>query len=87
MIRAPFLMIVPLLLAACDPQAVVDGTVRRTAGEVVQAVVGKEMPAAPAAAATECILQAATTKENIRNLAMRPATQACFAAAGVPQVL
>jgi hypothetical protein len=110
MIRAPFLMpvllvVAPLLLAACDPQAVVDGTVRRTAGEVVQAVVAREMPAAPAAAATECILQAASieeqralardigveagtqTKENIRNLAQRPATQSCFAAAGVPQVL
>ena len=26
------------------------------------------------------------TKENIRNLALRPAAQACFAANGVPQV-
>lgn len=107
MIRAPFVMpflllAAPLLLAACDPQAMVDGTVRRTAGEVVEAVVIKEMPAAPAKAATECILQAASieeqralardlgveagtqTKENIRNLALRPAAQACFAASGVP---
>ena len=93
-----------LFLAACDPQAALDNTVRRTAAEVVEAVVIREMPAAPAKAATECILQAASmeeiralardigveagtqTKENIRNLALRPAAQACFAASGVPAV-
>ena len=93
-----------LVLAACDPQAAIDGTVRRTAGDVVFAVVNRDMPAAPARAATECILQAATveeqralardvgveagtqTVENIRNLALRPVAQACFAASGVPPV-
>ena len=93
-----------LALAACDPQAMADNTTRRDAADVVEAVVIREMPAAPAKAATECILQAASieevralaadygveagtlTKENIRNLAMRPAAQACFAASGVPPV-
>lgn len=93
-----------LALAACDPQAMADNTTRRAAADVVEAVVIREMPAAPAKAATECILQAASieevralaadygveagtlTKENIRNLAMRPAAQACFAASGVPPV-
>ena len=95
---------VVLLLAACDPQAAIDDATRRTAAEVVEAVVIREMPAAPAKAATECILQAASieetralardfgveagtqTRENIRNLALRPAAQACFAASGVPPV-
>lgn len=94
-----------LTLAACDPQAAVDDVVRRTAADVVYAVVNRDMPAAPARAATECILQAATmpeiralardvgveagtlTVENIRNLALRPAAQSCFAASGVPPVL
>jgi hypothetical protein len=93
-----------LLLAACDPADLADQTARRAAAEVVEAVVIREMPAAPAKAATECILQAATveeiralardigveagtqTKENIRNLGLRPAAQACFAASGVPAV-
>jgi hypothetical protein len=92
------------VLAACDPQEMADKVTRRTAGEVVEAVVVREMPAAPAKAATECILQAASieeiralardigveagtqTKENIRNLALRPAATACFAASGVPPV-
>lgn len=91
-----------MILAACDPQDVADKTVRRAAAEVVLPVVSRDMPAAPAQAATECILQAATieeqralardigveagtqTKENIRNLALRPVAQACFAASGVP---
>ncbi|NGM47316.1 hypothetical protein G5B31_17400 [Rhodobacter sp. SGA-6-6] len=93
-----------LALAACDPQAMADNTARRAAADVVEAVVMREMPAAPAKAATECILQAASieevralaadfgveagtlTKENIRNLATRPAAKACFAASGVPPV-
>ena len=102
--HALLLTMTALTLAACDPQAAIDGAVRRTAGDVVYAVVSRDMPAAPARAATECILQAATmpeinglardvgveagsqTKENIRNLSLRPATQACFAASGVPPV-
>jgi hypothetical protein len=93
-----------LALAACDPQAVADKTVRRAAYDVVFPVVNRDMPAAPAQAATDCILNAATmpevrmlardlgveagtqTRENIRNLALRPAAQSCFAAAGVPPV-
>ncbi|MGB4828912.1 MAG: hypothetical protein WBP18_16885 [Paracoccaceae bacterium] len=104
MIRYATPLLALMVLAACDPQATVDDAVRRTAGDVVYAVVSRDMPAAPARAATECILQAATmpeirglardvgveagtqTKENIRNLARRPATQACFAASGVPPV-
>lgn len=93
-----------LLLAACDPQAAIDNATRRTAAEVVEPVVGRELPPPQAKAATECILQVASieeiralardigveagtqTKENIRNLALRPAAQACFAASGVPPV-
>jgi hypothetical protein len=93
-----------VVLAACDPQAAIDNTVRRTAAEVVEPVVARELQGPMAKAATECILQAASmpeiralardigveagtqTKENIRNLALRPAAQACFAANGVPPV-
>jgi hypothetical protein len=100
--RISFPLFGVLLLAACDPQALADSTVRRTAAEVVFPVVNREMPAAPAQAATECILQAASieeqralardigveagtqTKENIRNLALRPVAKECFAASGVP---
>lgn len=102
--RAATLLICLPFIAACDPQAVADKTTRRMAGDVVEAVVLRDMPAAPAKAATECILQAASveevraiaadygveagtlTKENIRNLALRPAAQSCFAASGVPPV-
>jgi hypothetical protein len=103
-LTAGLLTLSALALAACDPGAFADKTVRRAATEVVQAVVVREMPAAPAAAATECIVQAASieeqralardlgveagsqTVENIRNLALRPTAQTCFAAAGVPPV-
>lgn len=102
--HAALLMLAALALAACDPQAALDDAMRRTAGDVIFPVVSRDMPAAPARAATECILQAADiaeirglardvgveagsqTKENIRNLSLRPATQACFAASGVPPV-
>ncbi|MCB6178509.1 hypothetical protein LHP98_10235 [Rhodobacter sp. Har01] len=91
-----------LPLAACDPQEMADKTVRRAAYDVVFPVVNRDMPAGLAAAATDCILNAASmpevrmlardvgveagtqTKENIRNLALTPSAQACFAAAGVP---
>lgn len=101
----PAILLIGLpFLAACDPQAVADNTSRRMAGDVVERVVLRDMPAAPAKAATECILQAGSieeiralaadygveagslTKENIRNLALRPAAQSCFAASGVPPV-
>ena len=102
--RAATLLICLPFIAACDPQKIADDTTRRMAGDVVEAVVLRDMPAAPAKAATECILQAASveevraiaadygveagtlTKENIRNLALRPAAQSCFAASGVPPV-
>ncbi len=104
MLRKLICLPLPLILAACDPQAAIDDTVRRTAAEVVEPVVGRELPPPMAKAATECILQAASmpeiralardigveagtqTKENIRNLALRPAAQACFTANGVPPV-
>ncbi|WP_135449179.1 MULTISPECIES: hypothetical protein [Tabrizicola] len=100
----PALALVVLALAACDPAEMADRTMRRAAGDVVFAVVNRDMPAGPAQAATECILDAATmpeiralardigveagtqTKENIRNLALRPAAQSCFAANGVPPI-
>lgn len=56
------------LLPACDPAEVADKAVRRAAADVVFAVVNRDMPAAPAQAATECILNAATMPE-IRALA------------------
>lgn len=72
------LVLSALLLAACDPQDVADQTVRRAAAEVVEAVVVREMPAAPAAAATECILQAASIEEQralARDLGVEAGTQ------------
>jgi hypothetical protein len=94
-----------IALAACDPQVMADKTTRNLARDVVLPVVSRDMPAGPASAAAECILNAADmpeiralardygveagtqTRENIRNIALRPAAQACFAASGVPQVL
>ncbi len=91
-------------LAACDPQALADKTTRNLARDVVMPVVARDLPAASAEAATECILNAAAmpevrmlardygveagsqTKDNIRNIALRPAAQTCFAAHGVPPV-
>ena len=57
-----------VLLPACDPAEVADKAMRRAAADVVFAVVNRDMPAAPAQAATECILNAATMPE-IRALA------------------
>jgi hypothetical protein len=93
-----------LALAACDPAEVVDSAVKRTAHTVVFPVVNVDMPADPARAATNCILDAASpdelrllardvgveagssTKATIRDIALRPAAQACFAASGVPPI-
>jgi hypothetical protein len=90
------------VLAACSPADVVGKVNRRAAESVVEPVVNIDMPAGPAAAATACILDAATPGEiqalardvgvvagtsttvRIRELALRPAAQACFAANGVP---
>ena len=92
------------LVAACDPGALADKAVQRTASSVVFPVINLDMPAGPAQAATDCILTSASpdelrllardvgveagtsTKATIRDIALRPATQACFAANGVPQV-
>lgn len=92
------------LLAACDPGELADKAVRRTAETVVFPVVNVDMPADPARAATDCILNAASpdevrllardvgveagtsTKATIRDIGLRPAAQACFAAAGVPPI-
>jgi hypothetical protein len=92
------------LLAACDPAKVADSAVKRAASSVVFPVVNIDMPAGPAQAATDCILNTASpderqllardvgveagssTKATIRSIALRPAAQACFAAAGVPPI-
>ena len=50
-------------LGACDPGELADKAVRRAAESVVQAVVVSDMPKAPARAATDCILGAATPDE------------------------
>lgn len=102
--RLPAALAVLVLLAACDPAELADKAVRRTAQSVVFPVVNLDMPAGPAEAATECILNAASpdelrllardvgveagtsTKATIRDIALRPAAQSCFAAAGVPPI-
>lgn len=93
-----------LALAACDPQVMADKATRNIAGDVVRPVVARDLPAGPAEAAVNCILENSTasehralardvgveagsqTKENIRNIALRPGAEACFAAHGVPPV-
>jgi hypothetical protein len=102
--RLPAALAALVLLAACDPAELADKAVRRTAQSVVFPVVNLDMPAGPAEAATECILNAASpdelrllardvgveagtsTKATIRDIALRPAAQSCFAAAGVPPI-
>lgn len=101
---AGLLLVAALLVSACDPGELADSAVRRAASSVVFPVVNVDMPAGPAQAATDCILNAATaderrllardvgveagtsTKATIRDLALRPAAQSCFAAAGVPPI-
>lgn len=51
------------LLAACDPQALADKALRRTAESVVQPVLAGEMPGNVAYVATQCILDAAAPAE------------------------
>lgn len=92
------------VLPACDPQVFADKTTRQIAEQVVFPVVNVDMPAGPAKAATNCILDAASveehrllardvgveagslTKATIRDIALRPAAQSCFAANGVPPI-
>jgi len=52
-----------LALAACDPQAFANKTARQLASSVVFPVVNIDMPAGPAQAATDCILDAASPEE------------------------
>ncbi|MFE3838445.1 hypothetical protein [Pseudogemmobacter sonorensis] len=103
--RRGLLLLAPLALAACDPQHLADRTARSMAADVVLPVVSRDLPAGPAQAATECVLQNAApaeiralardigveagsqTRENVRNISLRPGTQSCFAASGVPPVL
>jgi len=55
-------------VAACSPQVFADKTARQIAESVVFPVVNINMPAGPAQAATDCILNAASPEE-IRLLA------------------
>ncbi len=93
-----------LLLSACSPQVFADKTMRQVAETVVIPVVNVDMPAGPAKAAANCILDAASpdeirllardvgvvagtsTKATIRDIALRPGAQACYAANGVPPI-
>ncbi|WP_309663670.1 hypothetical protein [Tabrizicola sp.] len=93
-----------ILLPACDPQVFADKTARQIAETVVFPVVNVDMPAGPARAATNCILDAASpdelrllardvgveagtsTKATIRDIALRPAATACFAANAIPPI-
>ncbi len=102
--RAGAALLVLLVLSACDPAEMADKAVRRTAESVVFPVVNIDMPADPAQAATNCILDAASpdelrllardvgveagtsTKATIRDIALRPAAQACFSAHAVPPI-
>lgn len=102
--RAGAALLALLALSACDPAEMADKAVRRTAESVVFPVVNIDMPADPAQAATNCILDAASpdelrllardvgveagtsTKATIRDIALRPAAQACFAAHAVPPI-
>jgi hypothetical protein len=102
--RAAFALSALLLVAACDPAELADKALRRTAETVVFPVVNLDMPAGPARAATDCILNAASSDElrllardvgveagtstnaTIREIALRPAAQTCFAANGVPPI-
>jgi hypothetical protein len=52
-----------IAIAACDPGELVDSALKRTAYSVVFPVVNIDMPAGPAQAATNCILDAAGTEE------------------------
>lgn len=58
-----FALAVVIPLAACDPGELADSAVRRAAASVVFPVVNVDMPAGPAQAATDCILNAASVEE------------------------
>jgi hypothetical protein len=89
-------VIAALAVSACNPQAIADKAVARTAESVISPVVGQ--------AATRCIVDNASPDElrdlavdvgveagsstvaNIMAIARRPGTVACLAAAGLPPV-
>ena len=82
-----------LALAACDPQAVVDKAVARTAEAVISPVVGpgaarciveNGRPDELRAIAVDVGVEAGTsTVANIMKIARRPETLTCFARTGV----
>ncbi|MGL4238009.1 hypothetical protein [Tabrizicola sp.] len=56
-------LIALVALTACDPAELVDSALKRTAYSVVFPVVNIDMPAGPAQAGTNCILDAASPDE------------------------
>ncbi len=92
----PLLLLAALSLCACDPQILADKAVARTAETVISPVVGPQAtscivsnasPAELQALAVDVGVEAGTsTIANIKAIATRPATLACLAAAGLPQV-
>jgi hypothetical protein len=82
-----------VVLSACDPGELVDSALKRTAFSVVNPVVNIDMPAEPASQeelkllARDVGVEAGTaTRATIRDIAIRPAAQSCYAANGVPPV-
>ena len=55
--------VLPMTLAACDPQDVADQAGRRLAASVVLPVVQQDMPTPLAQSATDCIVRNATAAE------------------------
>ena len=82
-----------LMLAACDPQVVVDKTIARTAESVISAVTGSGVancvvdhaqPIELQVLARDVGVQAGTrTTAIIRGILARPATQSCLTRAGL----
>lgn len=85
-----------LLLAACDPAVVADKVVARTAETVISPVVGPAAtrcivdngtPDELLSLARDVAVQAgSSTLATIRSIASRPATLACLAQSGLPQL-
>ena len=57
------LLLALIVLAACDPQALANKALRRTAESVVMPVVSRDMPSGVAEVATRCILDSASAYE------------------------
>ena len=85
-----------LLLAACDPQLVIDKAMARTAESVIAPVTGAGAARCIASNATPDELRAlardigveagTSTLATIRAIASRPATLSCLAQSGLPPV-